>query len=144
MPNTPRPRSAHCAVVTQGSDASLFVFGGEFTSPTGSQFYHYAELWRLPLTVPLAEMEWEHIEAKGGPGPRSGHRMAVWNKRVVVFGGFQDNNRSTPKYFNDAYVFDLGTYRWSKLTFPAVMMSPDPRSAVQVSACAEGVMISGG
>eukprot|EP00040_Diaphanoeca_grandis_P005980 m.35407 g.35407 ORF g.35407 m.35407 type:complete len:484 (+) comp17133_c0_seq1:91-1542(+) len=144
LPNQPRPRSAHQAVTTNGSDASLFVFGGEFTSPTGSQFYHFNELWRLPLNVPLAEQAWEQIDTKGAPSPRSGHRMTVYKKKIFVFGGFQDNNRSTPKYFNDVHYFDLTTYKWSKLQFPTVMLLPDPRSAVQIACGADGIFINGG
>ena len=30
--------------------------------------------------------------------------MVLFRKKLVLFGGFQDNNRSTPKYFNDVYV----------------------------------------
>jgi hypothetical protein len=54
--------------------------------------------------VPLADMAWEKMDAAGGPSPRSGHRMVLFRKKLVVFGGFQDNNRSTPKYFNDVCV----------------------------------------
>ena len=49
-------------------------------------------------------MAWEKIDAPGGPSPRSGHRMVLFRKKLVLFGGFQDNNRSTPKYFNDVLV----------------------------------------
>ena len=37
IPNPPPPRSGHRAVVVGGSDACLFVFGGEYTSPKGDQ-----------------------------------------------------------------------------------------------------------
>lgn len=35
----------------------LWVFGGEFTSPTETQFYHYKDLWRFSLT----EKKWEKV-----------------------------------------------------------------------------------
>jgi hypothetical protein len=71
LPNPPPPRSAHQAVATSGGDAALFVFGGEFTSPNGSEFYHYSDLWKLPLSV----RAWER------PIPHSTHRCvttAAW------------------------------------------------------------------
>jgi hypothetical protein len=166
LPNPPPPRSAHQAWATGGGDAALFVFGGEFTSPNGSSFYHYSDFWKLPLGVPLADMAWEKIEAPGGPSPRSGHRMTMFKRKLVVVrrappartwrlrrggctslvtaarfsasrnqpqvGGFQDNNRSTPKYFNDVWIFDLEKYAWSKVAFPTTMLKPDPRSGVQL------------
>lgn len=84
LPNPPPPRSAHQAWATGGGDAALFVFGGEFTSPNGSSFYHYSDFWKLPLGVPLADMAWEKIEAPGGPSPRSGHRMTMFKRKLVV------------------------------------------------------------
>eukprot|EP00041_Stephanoeca_diplocostata_P014720 m.276946 g.276946 ORF g.276946 m.276946 type:complete len:512 (-) comp19777_c0_seq1:85-1620(-) len=144
LPNAPAPRSAHQAVVSVGSDASLFIFGGEFTSPTGNQFYHYNEFWRLPLNVPFAEMAWEKLDSKGGPSPRSGHRMVLLKKKIVVFGGFHFNNKSSPKYFNDVHVFDLETYKWSKVQFPTVHICPDPRSAGQLASCGDGILVCGG
>eukprot|EP00038_Savillea_parva_P000042 m.93799 g.93799 ORF g.93799 m.93799 type:complete len:528 (+) comp10017_c0_seq1:278-1861(+) len=142
--NPPPPRSAHQAVATTGGDAALFIFGGEFTSPNGSQFYHYNDFWKLPLNVPLPEMAWEKVDAPGGPSPRSGHRMVLYKRKIVVIGGFQDNNRSSPRYFNDAWVFDLDQYAWKKLSFPATMLKPDPRSGVQLAPCPDGVVVFGG
>lgn len=36
----------------------LWVFGGEFASPSGEQFYHYKDLWVLHL----ATKTWEQIK----------------------------------------------------------------------------------
>ena len=33
------------------------------------------------------------IRAPGGPSARSGHRMVVYKKNIIVFGGFHDNIR---------------------------------------------------
>jgi hypothetical protein len=70
-----------------GSDASLFIFGGEFSSPNGSEFYHYNDLWRLPLKPEEMAKGWLKVEAKGGPSARSGHRMVHYEGKLVVFGG---------------------------------------------------------
>ena len=69
-----------------------------------------------------------------------------WGARSnkVVFGGFQDNNRATPKYFNDTYVFDLETYRWSRLQFASFAVLPAPRSAAQLCASPDGIVVHGG
>lgn len=44
-------------VVPQGG-GQLWVFGGEFASPNGEQFYHYKDLWVLHL----ATNTWENIK----------------------------------------------------------------------------------
>lgn len=120
-PNTPPPRSAHQAVVVPrgGGEGQMFVFGGEFTSPSGEQFHHYKDLWVLHL----GEMKWEQIQRKGGPSARSGHRMIVHKNKLVLFGGFHDSGRDI-KYFNDVHVFDLDAMEWEKI--PAITSSLMP------------------
>lgn len=50
----------------------------------------------------------------GGPSARSGHRMVLCKKQLILFGGYNDNSREY-KYFNDIYAFDLKEYKWKKL-----------------------------
>lgn len=124
----------------------MWVFGGEFTSPKGGQFYHYNDLWVLDL----AERTWEKISAKGGPSARSGekkfllpclfllggdkgHRMVHFKRQLLVFGGFTDDGKKAPKYYNDLHVFSLETRTWQRINFPAIFPSPDPRSGVDTS-----------
>lgn len=73
-PNTPLPRSGH-AWSRGGNDKSVYLFGGEFSSPKQGTFYHYNDFWKLdPLT-----REWSKLEFKGkGPPARSGHRMTYF------------------------------------------------------------------
>jgi hypothetical protein len=40
-PGGPPPRSSHQAVCIAGDGGQMWVFGGEFASPSESQFYHY-------------------------------------------------------------------------------------------------------
>eukprot|EP00039_Didymoeca_costata_P006133 m.87690 g.87690 ORF g.87690 m.87690 type:complete len:506 (+) comp13126_c0_seq2:54-1571(+) len=143
VPNPPHPRSGHQAVVTPGSEGSMFIFGGEFTSPSGNEFYHFKDFWRISLGSDR-KLGWEKIEAKGGPSARSGHRMTFFKGKILSFGGFQDNNKSTPKYFNDIHIFDTSEYKWTKLSFPAIAEIPDPRSAAQVFATSDGLFVHGG
>jgi hypothetical protein len=44
-PNAPPPRAFHQSVIVSRNNGELWVFGGEFSSPSQSQFYHYNDLW---------------------------------------------------------------------------------------------------
>ncbi|XP_008941217.1 PREDICTED: kelch domain-containing protein 4-like, partial [Merops nubicus] len=57
IPNPPPRRCAHQAVVVPTAGGQLWIFGGEFASPNGEQFYHYKDLWVLHL----ATKTWEQI-----------------------------------------------------------------------------------
>ncbi|XP_045450861.1 kelch domain-containing protein 4 [Melitaea cinxia] len=137
-PGAPPPRSAHQAVATPANKGELWVFGGEFTSPTETQFYHYKDLWRFSLT----EKKWEKVIAPNGPSPRSGHRMVLLGRKLFVFGGYCDDGREC-KYFDDLYTFCLDTREWSKLTPSG--RGPTPRSAcVMLPAGNDSLIIYGG
>lgn len=45
------------AVVVPQCGGQLWIFGGEFASPNGEQFYHYKDLWVLHL----ATKTWEQV-----------------------------------------------------------------------------------
>lgn len=83
----------------------MYVFGGEFAAPNGSQFKHYNDFWVLNL----AEKTWRQLD---GPHPpaRSGHRIVVLRKSIVLFGGFQDDGKRAPKYFNTLHIYDTELY----------------------------------
>ena len=40
-PGGPPPRCSHQAVVTAQSGGQMWVFGGEYASPSETQFHHY-------------------------------------------------------------------------------------------------------
>ena len=107
------------------------MFGGEFTSPTETQFYHYKDLWCFHF----ASKRWEKVAASGGPSARSGHRMLALKKQLLVFGGFHDNLRDC-KYFNDVHSFNLETRTWTKLVTTGP--EPSPRSACQMFPSQDG------
>ena len=79
----PLPRTSHQAVCTR---QALWVFGGEYTSLNQEKFRHFNDLWRLTL----ADWSWDNISPKGGPSPRSGHRMLLIGRKFYLFGGFYD------------------------------------------------------
>ncbi|XP_069353940.1 kelch domain-containing protein 4 isoform X3 [Eulemur rufifrons] len=138
IPNPPPRRCAHQAVVVPQGGGQLWVFGGEFASPDGEQFYHYRDLWVLHL----ATKTWEQVKATGGPSGRSGHRMVAWKRQLILFGGFHESARDYI-YYNDVYAFDLDTFTWSKLCPSGT--GPSPRSGCQMSVTPQGsVVIYGG
>lgn len=124
-PTRPPPRSAAAAASYRGH---LYLFGGEFASPSGGQFHHFRDLWRLDG----ATMSWERLELRGGPSARSGHRLAVSKGRLLVFGGFYDTLRET-RYMNDLHVLDLNAHelKWSLPTTTVTDVVPSPRSGFQ-------------
>lgn len=121
-PCAPPPRCSHQTVATAANNGELWVFGGEFTSPSESQFYHYRDLW----VFRFSNKKWEKIMAPNGPSARSGHRMVHTKKQLLVFGGFHDDQRHDYKYFNDVHIFDLETYTWQKIESAGI--PPAPRS----------------
>ncbi|XP_053255917.1 kelch domain-containing protein 4 [Podarcis raffonei] len=138
IPNPPPRRCAHQAVVVAQGGGQLWVFGGEFASPDGEQFYHYKDLWVLHL----ASKTWEQIKASGGPSGRSGHRMVVCKRQLVLFGGFHESARDYI-YYNDVYTFNLDTFAWTKLTPSG--MAPAPRSGCHLATTPEGnILVYGG
>ncbi|KAM7396225.1 hypothetical protein PAMP_019282 [Pampus punctatissimus] len=139
IPNPPPPRCSHQAVVVPQGGGQLWVFGGEFASPNGEQFYHYKDLWVLHL----ATNTWESIKAPGGPSGRSGHRMVLSKRQLLVFGGFHESTRDFI-YYNDVYSFSLDTFSWTRLSPSG--SAPSPRSACQMTSMPDGsgVIIYGG
>ncbi|XP_021568875.1 kelch domain-containing protein 4 [Carlito syrichta] len=137
IPSPPPRRCAHQAVVVPQGGGQLWVFGGEFASPSGEQFYHYKDLWVLHL----ATKTWEQVKSTGGPSGRSGHRMVAWKRQLILFGGFHESARDYI-YYNDVYTFNLDTFTWSKLSPSG--MGPTPRSGCQMSVTPQGIIIYGG
>lgn len=133
-PGAPPPRCGHQAITTTVNKGELWVFGGEFSSPSESQFYHYKDLW----VYRFAEKKWEKILSPGGPSARSGHRMVHIKKQLIVFGGFHDNLRDY-KYYNDVHIFNLETYVWHKIELSGI--PPFPRSGCVVLATPENKLL---
>ena len=79
-PGGPPSRSAHQAAFVSAGGGQLWVFGGEFTSPSESQFYHYKDLWCFHFS----SRRWEKVAAPGGPSARSGHRMVQIKYAIII------------------------------------------------------------
>lgn len=135
-PNSPPPRSAHQAVAWKNY---LYIFGGEFTSSNQERFHHYKDFWVLDLKT----NQWEQINLKGCPSPRSGHRMVLYKHKIIIFGGFYDTLREV-RYYNDMYVFDLDQYKWQEIKPSPGAMWPTPRSGFQFCVHQDEVLLYGG
>ncbi|CAI6350287.1 unnamed protein product [Macrosiphum euphorbiae] len=137
-PGAPPSRSSHSAVSVAADNGQLWIFGGEFASPSESQFYHYNDLW----VFGLKNRNWTKVMAEGGPCGRSGHRMVLSKRHLVLFGGFQDNTHNY-QYFNDLYAFSLADYKWK--TIKTSGQAPSPRSGCQMFAISDGrIIVYGG
>jgi N-acetylneuraminic acid mutarotase len=136
---SPTHRSGHQMIATAQNGGELYLFGGEFASPSQLQFLHFRDLWRFQLTT----KKWEKLNTtKSSPSARSGHRMVLSKKKIFLFGGFHDNNASF-NYFNDVWSFSLEDYSWSKVE--TVGTPPTPRSGVIMGATDDGkIIITGG
>ncbi|XP_054821111.1 uncharacterized protein LOC129320008 isoform X1 [Prosopis cineraria] len=135
-PNSPPPRSAHQAVAWKNY---LYIFGGEFTSPNQERFHHYKDFWMLDLKT----NQWEQLNLKGCPSPRSGHRMVLYKHKVIVFGGFYDTLREV-RYYNDLFVFDLDQFKWQEIKPKPGAMWPSGRSGFQLFAYQDEIFLYGG
>lgn len=138
-PNSPLPRSGHWVTATAHAGGTLWLFGGECSSPKMASFYHYNDFW----TLSCSSREWSRVETKKGPPARSGHRIIGWKHLVVLFGGFQDTSQST-KYLNDLWVFDVNEYTWTQITLPTHAQRPDARSSFSMLPHEHGLVIYGG
>lgn len=138
-PNSPLPRSGH-AWCRGGNQRSIFLFGGEFSSPKQGTFYHYNDFWQLDPST----REWTRLEVKGKPPPaRSGHRMTYYKNYIILFGGFQDTSQNT-KYLADLWIYDTLTYAWFSPDLPSSMQKPDARSSFSFLPHEKGAVLYGG
>jgi Domain of unknown function (DUF4110)/Galactose oxidase, central domain len=119
----------------------MYLFGGEFSNPSLSQYRHYRDLWRLDLQ----DMSWEKLDVRGGPTARSGHRMCVVSGKLVVFGGYFDSGFDN-KYLNDMHFIDLtqDEFQWTKVQISSIDVVPSPRSGFHWAVFGDEVLLYGG
>nr|XP_025641542.1 kelch domain-containing protein 4 isoform X3 [Arachis hypogaea] len=135
-PNSPPPRSAHQAVAWKNY---IYIFGGEFTSPNQERFHHYKDFWMFDLKT----NQWEQLNLKGCPSPRSGHRMILYKHKIILFGGFYDTLREV-RYYNDLFVFDLDQFKWQEIKPKPGAMWPSGRSGFQLFVYQDDIFLYGG
>lgn len=124
----------------------IYVHGGEFVSPTQSQYLHFRDCFRFDTNTCV----WEALAAGGkGAGPcpsaRSGHRVALWKRAAVLFGGFYDNALET-RYFDDLWVLTglEADGAWTQVMFPPHTEKPHPRSGHTVAVHNDEFFLYGG
>ncbi|KAK6071174.1 Kelch repeat-containing protein 3 [Seiridium cupressi] len=136
-PNAPLPRSGHAWCRGGNQSSSVFLFGGEFSSPKQGTFYHYNDFWRLEPH----SREWTRIEAKGKTPPaRSGHRMTYYKNYIILFG---DTSNQT-KYLSDLWLYDTQNFVWHSPTLPPAQLKPDARSSFTFLPHENGAVLFGG
>ena len=120
----PRP-PARCSHSTVYYNNALYVFGGELA--TAQNYLHYKDIWKFDIKTNL----WSEIKPrnKGGPTSRSGHRTIVWRHYMLIFGGFFEALRESPRWFNDLHVYDFSTNSWIDCTYSKLASIPPERSA---------------
>lgn len=145
-PNTPLPRSGHAWCRGGNQSGSVFLFGGEFSSPKQGTFYHYNDFWRLDA----ASREWTRLDGKDGkdgkgksPPARSGHRMTAYKNYIILFGGFQDTANQT-RYLADLWIYDTASFVWHCPTLPPAQLKPDARSSFTLLPHEQGAVLYGG
>ena len=140
---TPQPRPpARCAHSCVYYNQALYIFGGELA--TAQNYHHYRDTWRLDLK----SHTWTQLKTKISPPPRSGHRMIVWRHYAILFGGFFEALRQVPKWYNDVWILDLATQKWSECAYSSLVSRPPPRSAFVFGLATQGggdvAFVSGG
>lgn len=139
-PNAPLPRSGHAWCRGGNQSGTVFLFGGEFSSPKQGTFYHYNDFWSLEPNA----REWTRLEPKGKTPPaRSGHRMTYFKQYIVLFGGFQDTASNT-KYLADLWLYDTVNFVWFNPTLPPAQLKPEARSSFTLLPHEQGAVLFGG
>lgn len=48
------------------------------------------------------------------PSPRAALAHVVVDKKILIFGGYSENEEKEHAFYNDVYSFDVETLEWSK------------------------------
>ncbi|KAK4681755.1 Kelch repeat-containing protein 3 [Podospora pseudoanserina] len=139
-PNAPLPRSSHAWCRGGNDSKSIYLFGGEFSSPKQGTFYHYSDFWKLDCST----KEWTRVETKGkSPPARSGHRLTYYKQYIILFGGFQETT-GDHKYLGDVWIYDTTNFVWHTPSLPPAQLKPDPRSSFTFLPHDQGAVLYGG
>ncbi|EEC43416.1 predicted protein [Phaeodactylum tricornutum CCAP 1055/1] len=135
----PPPRCAHSAAY---ANHHIYVFGGELAS--ADQYHHYRDLWKYSIK----DSQWAELKpskAVGShPTARSGHQAVTWKHFMILFGGFYEALRDTPRWYNDVYVFNLQTESWMDVPHSKLTARPEPRSACNAAVIGDQMIVHGG
>lgn len=120
----------------------MYIFGGRMDKGhevfTGESFYsndiHMFDTTKK-VWIELKPDSSNHVLSSGdqttseenkqklfSPCGRRSHSAVVYKRKIIIFGGFQEN---THKHYNDLYEFDVDTCMWSVCSFKG--QSPSAR-----------------
>jgi hypothetical protein len=142
-PGGPSPRSS-CQLFTYKQ--FVFVHGGEFVSPSQSQYLHFRDCYRVDMNTGVWETLAAGTKGQGScPSARSGHRIATWKRDAVLFGGFYDNALES-RYFDDLWVLSNldADGQWNPVSVPPHAEKPHPRSGHSIAVHKDDVFVYGG
>jgi N-acetylneuraminic acid mutarotase len=63
---------------------------------------------------------------------------------MLIFGGFYEAARDTPRWYNDVLVLDLQTQQWLDMPHSKLTARPEPRSACNVDIINDDMIVHGG
>ena len=101
--------------VRNGSHAHLYVFGGSTHDRSMTVTTAQDKFWRYDASTD----QWHDLSALGGPSPRSGAVMVVWEDDLFVFGGVskaRDGSVVPYTTHGDLWRFDTEDLVWSRLS----------------------------
>ncbi|OZJ05560.1 hypothetical protein BZG36_01711 [Bifiguratus adelaidae] len=128
----PPSRSGHTAVALAGR---MFVFGG---SVSGHGIV--SDLCQFDIgTLTSPSPRWDYVDAVNeGPAPRRGHVALVFDQKMFIFGGYNDD-----MFFNDLWVYDPMTNAWSG-PIQGTGYVPAPREGCSATMVDDVIYIFGG
>jgi len=101
--------------IRNGAQAQLYVFGGSKHDRSLAVTTAQDTFWRYDASTD----QWSDLSALGGPSPRSGAVMIVWQDDLFVFGGVsRSKDGSVVPYatHDDLWRFDTQDMAWSMLS----------------------------
>jgi N-acetylneuraminic acid mutarotase len=118
------------AVTMVGS--RFFVFGGQ----VDGEFLN--DLWAFDLNSLRTKATWEHYDTSSEkPAPRTGHVMVTYGDKIILFGGTDGNY-----HYNDTWMFDTATRRWTELE--CIGYIPSPREGHAAAMVDDVIYVFGG
>jgi N-acetylneuraminic acid mutarotase len=120
------------------------LFGGEGVKVTDGQ-----DDWTYPPkndTWKWTGATWTRLSLVQSPSPRSGHALAGWNGKTVLFGGAIRAFRPSGSFYEENYTLHDDTWTWDGATWTRVTTpnSPSPRYAHAMATLDGKIVLFGG
>ena len=130
--NGPKPRDDHSLAKV---DEERFIIFGGFVNGSRTN-----ECWLA--TKQGSQLIWEQLakDNANAPCPRASHSAAVYDEKMYIFGGQDDENNK----LNDLWEFDINTQTYNPVSLPNDSYQPQPRSGHSSSICDGKMYLFGG